>query len=120
MLSGLYHRTGLMKSQKSASNNSNESDREKSNEPNYNEDIMTKLPIDIVSNLYIEMLKEIILCDYNHVLCYYNTKTDDGDSLSLSATKGRKKVRMLLIKVEEQRRKLSSPDGPSKPITLDY
>jgi hypothetical protein len=85
-----------------------------------NANIMTKLPIDIVSNLYIEMLKEIILCDYNHVLCYYNTKTDDGDSLSLSATKGRKKVRMLLTKVEEQRRKLSSPDGPSKPITLDY
>jgi hypothetical protein len=64
------------------------------------------------------MLKEIILCDYNHV--EYNPKTDDGDLLSLSATKGRKKVGMLLTNVEEQRRKLSSsPDDPSKPITLD-
>ena len=24
-------------------------------------------PVDLVSNLYIDMLKEMIMCDYNHV-----------------------------------------------------
>lgn len=32
-----------------------------------NANITTALPTDIVSNLYINMLKEIILCDYNHI-----------------------------------------------------
>ena len=30
-------------------------------------------PVDLVSNLYIDMLKEIIICDYNYV--DYNPKT---------------------------------------------
>src|SRR6478672_7495605 len=47
-------------------------------------------PVDLVSNLYIDMLKEIIMCDYNHV--DYNLKTED-DILSLATSvKSRKKV----------------------------
>ena len=57
-------------------------------------------PVDLVSNLYIDMLKEIIMCDYNHV--DYNPKTDD-DLLSLATlVKSRKKVTRLLTKGIEQ------------------
>ena len=57
-------------------------------------------PVDLVSNLYIDMLKEIIMCDYNHV--DYNPKTDD-DLLSLATSvKSRKKVTRLLTKGIEQ------------------
>ena len=57
-------------------------------------------PVDLVSKLYIEMLKEIIICDYNHV--DYNPKTDD-DLLSLATlVKSRKKVTGLLTKGIEQ------------------
>ena len=57
-------------------------------------------PVDLVSNLYIDMLKEIIMCDYNHV--DYNPKTDD-DLLSLATSvKSRKKVTGLLTKGIEQ------------------
>jgi hypothetical protein len=57
-------------------------------------------PVDLVSNLYIDMLKEIIICDYNHV--DYNPKTDD-DLLSLATSvKSRKKVTRLLTKGIEQ------------------
>lgn len=52
-------------------------------------------PVGLVSNLYIEMLKEIIMCDYN-------PKTDD-DLLSLATSvKSRKKMTMLLTKGIEQ------------------
>ena len=57
-------------------------------------------PVDLVSNLYIDMLKEIIICDYNHV--DYNPKTDD-DLLSLATSaKSRKKVTRLLTRGIEQ------------------
>ena len=57
-------------------------------------------PVDLVSNLYIDMLKEIIMCDYNHV--DYNPNTDD-DLLSLATSvKSRKKVTRLLTKGIEQ------------------
>jgi hypothetical protein len=57
-------------------------------------------PVDLVSNLYIDMLKEIIMCDYNHV--DYIPKTDD-DLLSLATlVKSRKKVTGLLTKGIEQ------------------
>ena len=57
-------------------------------------------PVDLVSNLYIDMLKEIIMCDYNHV--DYIPKTDD-DILSLATlVKSRKKVTGLLTKGIEQ------------------
>ena len=57
-------------------------------------------PVDLVSNLYIDMLKEIIMCDYNHV--DYIPKTDD-DLLSLATSvKSRKKVTRLLTKGIEQ------------------
>jgi len=57
-------------------------------------------PVDLVSNLYIDMLKEIIMCDYNHV--DYNLKTED-DILSLATSvKSRKKVTRLLTKGIEQ------------------
>jgi hypothetical protein len=42
------------------------------------------------SNLYIDIVKEIILCDYNHV--EYNPKTDDDLLSSVAIVKGRKKV----------------------------
>ena len=51
---------------------------------------MTTLQIDIASNLYINMLKEIILCDYNHV--DYDPKTDDELLSSVGILKTRKKV----------------------------
>ena len=57
-------------------------------------------PVDLVSNLYIDMLKEIIMCDYNHV--NYIPKTDN-DLLSLATSvKSRKKVTRLLTKGIEQ------------------
>ncbi|MGA9171087.1 MAG: hypothetical protein WBZ20_13195 [Nitrososphaeraceae archaeon] len=56
-------------------------------------------PVDLVSNLYIYMLKEIIICDYNYV--DYNPNTDDLLSLATSV-KSRKKVTMLLTKGIEQ------------------
>ena len=57
-------------------------------------------PVDLVSNLYIDMLKEIIICDYNYV--NYNPKTDD-DLLSLATSvKSRKKGMRLLTKGIEQ------------------
>ena len=57
-------------------------------------------PVDLVSKLYIEMLKEIIICDYNHV--DYNPEIDD-DLLSLATlVKSRKKVTGLLTKGIEQ------------------
>ena len=56
-------------------------------------------PVDIVSNLYIDMLKEIIICDYNYV--DYNPNTDDLLSLATSV-KSRKKVTRLLTKGIEQ------------------
>jgi hypothetical protein len=57
-------------------------------------------PVDLVSNLYTDMLKEIIMCDYNHV--DYIPKTDD-DLLSLATlVKSRKKVTGLLTKGIEQ------------------
>ena len=57
-------------------------------------------PVDLVSNLYIDILKEIIMCDYNHV--DYIPKTDD-DLLSLATlVKSRKKVTGLLTKGIEQ------------------
>jgi hypothetical protein len=57
-------------------------------------------PVNLVSNLYIDMLKEIIMCDYNHV--DYNPKTDD-DLLSLATlVKSRKKVTRLLTRGIEQ------------------
>jgi hypothetical protein len=48
--------------------------------------IMTMLPKDIASNLYIDIVKEIILCDYNHV--EYNPKTDDDLLSSVAIVKG--------------------------------
>src|SRR6476646_4824693 len=56
-------------------------------------------PVDLVSNLYIDMLKEIIMCDYNHV--DYNPNTDDLLSLATSV-KSRKKVTRLLTRGIEQ------------------
>ena len=57
-------------------------------------------PVHLVSNLYIDMLKEIIMCDYNYV--DYNPNTDD-DLLSLATSvKSRKKVTRLLTKGIEQ------------------
>jgi hypothetical protein len=58
-------------------------------------------PVDLVSNLYIDMLKEIIICDYNYV--DYNPKTDD-DLLSLATlVKSRKKgMRLLTRGIEQQ------------------
>ena len=57
-------------------------------------------PVDLVSNLYIDMLKEIIMCDYNHV--DYNPKTDDDLLLLATSVKSRKKVTRLLTKGIEQ------------------
>jgi hypothetical protein len=68
------------------------------------------LPVDIASKLYINMLKEIILCDYNHV--DYNPKTDDDLLSSVATVKRRKKV-ILTTK------RLSWPNGPFKPISSD-
>ena len=66
-------------------------------------------PVDLVSNLYIDMLKEIIICDYNYV--DYNPKTDD-DLLSLATSvKSRKKVTRLLTKGIEQQ--------TADPVVLD-
>jgi hypothetical protein len=57
-------------------------------------------PVDLVSSLYIDMLREIIICDYNYV--DYNPKTDD-DLLSLATSvKSRKKVTRLLTRGIEQ------------------
>jgi hypothetical protein len=67
----------------------------------------TALPIDIASNLYIDMLKEIILCDYNHV--DYNPKTDDELLSSVAIVKGRKKVVLT-------RKSLSWENGPFEHI----
>lgn len=70
--------------------------------------IITILPIDIVSKLYINMLKEIILCDYNHA--NYNAMTDDDLLSSVKLVKSRKKVILT-------RKKLCWPNGPFKPMT---
>jgi hypothetical protein len=72
--------------------------------------ITAMLPVDIASKLYINMLKEIILCDYNHV--DYNPKTDDDLLSSVATVKRRKKV-ILTTK------RLSWPNGPFKPISSD-
>jgi hypothetical protein len=72
--------------------------------------ITTALPVDIASNLYIDMLKEIILWDYNHE--DYNPKTDDNLLSSVAIVKKRKKV-ILTTK------RLSWPNGPFKPISSD-
>ncbi|HET7283826.1 MAG TPA: hypothetical protein VFI70_04005 [Nitrososphaeraceae archaeon] len=65
-------------------------------------------PVDLVSNLYIGMLKEIIICDYNYV--DYNPNTDDLLSLATSV-KSRKKVMRLLTKGIEQQN--------ADPVVLD-
>jgi hypothetical protein len=57
-------------------------------------------PVDLVSNLYIDMLKEIIMCDYNYV--DYNPKTDDDLLALATSVKSRKKVTRLLTKGIEQ------------------
>jgi len=65
-------------------------------------------PVDLVSNLYIDMLKQIIICDYNYV--DYNPNTDDLLSLATSV-KSRKKVTRLLTKGIEQQ--------TADPVVLD-
>lgn len=52
--------------------------------------ITAMLPVDIASNLYINMLKGIILSDYNHV--DYGPKTDDELLSSVAIVQIRKKV----------------------------
>ena len=69
--------------------------------------ITTALPIDIASNLYIDILKEIILCDYNHE--DYNPKTDDELLSSVAIVKGRKKFNLT-------RKRLSWENGPFEPV----
>lgn len=51
--------------------------------------MMSEPPVDIVSNLYVNMLKEIILCDYQHV--GYDPTNDDLLS-SVTITKKRRKL----------------------------
>ena len=65
-------------------------------------------PVDLVSNLYIDMLKEIIICDYNYV--DYNPNTNDLLLLATSV-KSRKKVTRLLTKGIEQQ--------TADPVVLD-
>jgi hypothetical protein len=57
--------------------------------------------VDIISNLYVNLLKEIILCDYNHHIDYNPKSNDDLLSLAVVAKK-RRKVRRLLSKRERQ------------------
>jgi hypothetical protein len=57
-------------------------------------------PVDLVSNLYIDMLKEIIICDYNHV--DYNPKTDDLLSLATSVKSRKKTTRLLTKGIKQQ------------------
>jgi hypothetical protein len=81
-------------------------------------DILAAVPpppvIDIINNLYIGMLKQIILCDYKHI--DFNPPRTDSDLLSFAVvTEKRKKVRRLLTSREQQQ--LSLP--PSKHVNLD-
>jgi hypothetical protein len=73
-------------------------------------------PIDIINNLYVDMLKQIILCGYKHT-DFNLTSTDSALSLFVVVTKKRKKVRRVLTNREQQQR--SSPIYPCKPANLD-
>jgi hypothetical protein len=85
---------------------------------NDNTDIILAVPpppiIDIINNLYIGMLKQIILCDYKHT--DFSPPGIDSDlSLFTAVTKKRKKVRRLLTSREQQQLALPRP----KPVDMD-
>ena len=95
-----------------------EKKRNKISAINNNNDIVAvpPPPIDIINNLYIGMLKQIILCDYKHI--DFNPPRTDSDLLSFAVvTEKRKKVRRLLTAKEQQQRSLSK--YPSKPVNVD-
>jgi hypothetical protein len=95
-----------------------EKKRNKISAINNNNDIVAvpPPPIDIINNLYIGMLKQIILCDYKHT-DFNPTSTDSALSSFTAVIKKRKKVRRLLTAKEQQQRSLSK--YPSKPVNVD-
>jgi hypothetical protein len=86
---------------------------------NDNADIIAAVPspspiIDIINNLYIGMLKQIILCDYKHTDS--SPPCTDSDLSSFAAvTKKRKKIRRILTNREQQQLSLPRP----KPVDMD-
>jgi hypothetical protein len=79
---------------------------------NNNTDIIAAVPsspiIDIIDNLYIDMLKQIILCDYKHT-DFNPPSTDSALSSFVAITKKRKKVRRLITSREQQQLSLPIP-----------
>ena len=75
------------------------------NNNNNNTDIIATVPspsiIDIIDNLYIGMLKQIILCDFKHI-DFNPPNTDSALSSFIGITKQRKKVRRLITSREQQ------------------